>query len=217
MKNQKAFTLIELVVALTIFSVLGIAVFSTLSMGLSSWRRGESQEKAYQDIRIFFDVLGEEMRNAVDLIDQPFQGEEQKIKFAFIKNVYNPEDASTNKELGIVEYLLKKEKAALTLYRQYWAYPADPKAKNRGGKILSGIKEISLKYWGYESNEDKDQEPPVYTWASSWDSLGELPGGVKIHLAMMAEKDYDPKISIEKKIKVFSGSGKIVRSEEEGI
>lgn len=56
-RGQLGFTLIELMLALTIVATLLAVTFAGLRVGLGAWRRGEDRAEAQQHVRSLFSVL----------------------------------------------------------------------------------------------------------------------------------------------------------------
>ncbi len=84
MKNGKAFTLIEIMIALAIFSIILGATYSVLSMGRSSFYTGDIQIVVQQEARKAMDKMTREIREAssVNLSDDyPFLIQTNRIKY----------------------------------------------------------------------------------------------------------------------------------------
>jgi len=177
----RGFTLIELIVALAIFSILGVAVYATLAMGIQSWRRGELQERAYQDIRIYLESLTQDLHNSLDFVDVPFQGSAESISFAVLQN-QQEEDQTISHPIGIVQYHLEEKDDHSVLIRKVNEYPGKIDKKGEGIPILRNIEKIQMHYYGYPYEEEGDElsdETIQYTWFESWDSPGERPRAVQ--------------------------------------
>ena len=84
MKNTKAFTLIELMIAMAIFSIILGAIYSVLSMGRTSYYTGDIQIVVQQEARKAMDKMTREIREAssVNLSDDyPFLIQTNRIKY----------------------------------------------------------------------------------------------------------------------------------------
>lgn len=62
LQKRRAFTLIEIIIAVTIFGIISIAVYSTFRVGLSSYEAGREQMVVTQTARVFFDLLARDVR-----------------------------------------------------------------------------------------------------------------------------------------------------------
>ncbi|MBI5150013.1 MAG: prepilin-type N-terminal cleavage/methylation domain-containing protein [Candidatus Omnitrophica bacterium] len=87
-KSSRAFTLIELVLALSIFAVVAVCVYGTFWSGINLSRRAESEGAVYHQMRLAFDLMSAELENAVfyDFSDSypeqtAFEGEAGQVTF----------------------------------------------------------------------------------------------------------------------------------------
>lgn len=87
MIEKRGVTLVELLVAMTIFVLIMLGFYTVFRAGMSSWRRGEAETELIQNTRIALDRMGEEIRQA--LIDPAYDipGSHDEITF------YLPSDA----------------------------------------------------------------------------------------------------------------------------
>ncbi|VAW18015.1 hypothetical protein MNBD_BACTEROID05-139, partial [hydrothermal vent metagenome] len=86
--TNKAFTLIELLLGLSIFSLIALTVFSVFSSGVRLSHRSELSNKVYREITWSLDLLSLELENMIgfdfsnaDSQKQAFRGGEDKIEF----------------------------------------------------------------------------------------------------------------------------------------
>ncbi len=82
-KNNKvsAFTLVELLIAVSIFSVVSIAIYSTFSSGASVLRRVQNIDLAQQRILLKTERFSRELRELPGCRKQLFLGDKTKISF----------------------------------------------------------------------------------------------------------------------------------------
>src|SRR5947207_14821529 len=64
-RTQAGFTLVEVLLAVTILGILIAAVYSTWSAALNGWRRGTDASEVFQRQRIVMDTLKELTQSAV--------------------------------------------------------------------------------------------------------------------------------------------------------
>ena len=88
MQKTKAFTLVELLLGLTIFSVIGLCVYSVFSGGIRLSGASERQGKIYREARLSFSLMAKEIENMLpyDFSNSyqdknAFLGEEKQITF----------------------------------------------------------------------------------------------------------------------------------------
>jgi len=75
------FTLVELLLAIGIFSIIAMAIYSTFSMGVNAWRKMDGLLERYQEVRLLLDRMGVELRNCVDMQIEDFGNPEEKYDF----------------------------------------------------------------------------------------------------------------------------------------
>lgn len=81
-RRKKGFTLVEILVAVTIFSIIITMLFTVFKVGLESWRRAESNLEIYQNARIALDMMSRELRAA--MLDQYYIDASQSPPISFI-------------------------------------------------------------------------------------------------------------------------------------
>jgi type II secretion system protein J len=67
LKNERGVTLLELMVALVITALLGLAIYNVCKMAMDAWQKGESRTQVYQNARIALDRMSDEIRSAITL------------------------------------------------------------------------------------------------------------------------------------------------------
>ena len=87
-KINSAFTLIELLLGLSIFSVVSLCLYASFSTGIHLSRRSEKNNKIYREIRWALEQMSLDLENAVfyDFSNSypgklSFIGEDEKISF----------------------------------------------------------------------------------------------------------------------------------------
>jgi len=82
--REAGFTLAELVVATTLISVVMICVYQAFNTSVRSWRMGESNRAAYQDVRIAMSVLTRDLQSMVSGAGHLFEGKRDELEFYVI-------------------------------------------------------------------------------------------------------------------------------------
>ena len=118
-KNKKAFTMIELLVAILIFSIIASVVYSVFSTGTSVWRRTKDATQISMTINSVLEDLAKELRAAVkytgkDKDTNPeFTGEKDKIYFCSLSDTVT--DEGQYKEIYRISYYADSGNEAETL------------------------------------------------------------------------------------------------------
>lgn len=80
-RPSRGFTLLELVIALSIVAVLIVIMFSSLRLGLTAWSRGEARAAVLEHRRGVAQLLDEALAGTFPYLAAPSQGEEPRILF----------------------------------------------------------------------------------------------------------------------------------------
>lgn len=79
--SRQGFTLLELLLALSAFSVAGVALAASLRTGYQAWTAGEASGRAMQEARRNLEDLGVELRNSIDVPGRAFKGGSEHLSF----------------------------------------------------------------------------------------------------------------------------------------
>ncbi len=170
--REKGFTLLELLIAITILSLIAVIIGSGVRLGIRAWERGEADNDTFQKIRYFSERIGRQIKSVYPYQIEAdgekviaFRGKSDSIFFVtssvmhseggFKWISYSVKDDS----LMIQEGLLPDKKVMEKVFKE--------------GEVLDA--EISELKFEYFSSKDKE-------WKESWDSKTDLPGAVKISL-----------------------------------
>lgn len=166
--SKKGFTLLELLIAMAILSLITLIVGSSLGLGIRAWDKGEADIDNSQRLRFFSERLSQQIKSAYPYqieIDGKkvvaFQGKSDSIWFV------TPSDAG----LKWVSYFVKDD--ALMLRE---GIIPDKKVLEKisvEGDVLDS--KVSALKFEYFSSEEKE-------WKESWDSDKTLPGAVRVRV-----------------------------------
>jgi len=95
LRDERGITLLELMVAMVITAIMGLAIYNVCKMAMDAWQKGEARTQVYQNARIALDRMSEEIRSAITL--NPDYNSGKKIYFNgtattldFIATAYAP-------------------------------------------------------------------------------------------------------------------------------
>lgn len=183
-KGKRGFTLIEMLVAFSVFTVVMTGVYLSFSIGLSVWKREQGQVETYQNGRIVLKRIAKELRCIIapehanvffveELADEEhknakFIGQNERITFFSLRD----------DSLVEITYCLHKEQEGneLSILERSERKPLEEEKKLI--QIASNIQELDFEYF------DKDKEKWDDVWAS-----GGSPAKIKVKLLLGDERE----------------------------
>jgi hypothetical protein len=85
-KNRLGLTLIELLLATSLFAVVGTVLYSILSQGISVWERSQKDDDSASEERIVLERISSDIRNSFTHSWVKFMGKADEIYFCGYKN-----------------------------------------------------------------------------------------------------------------------------------
>jgi len=165
-KITRGFTFIELILSLSILSIVAVTLYGSFNIGIKAWQRGEESNELYQEARIVFKKMGRDLMSAIIPIKKEIKDGSTESKIKFVG------------EPGKVIFLAKAKKGISQIAYQI-SFLEEKKVlereeKNDNGKqekvVLAEIEDLGFRY--YDSQEKE--------WSNQWSNPAELPAGVEI-------------------------------------
>lgn len=195
-RSGRAFTFMELLIALTIFSIIASSIYHTMSAGIRVYRRGNVVIRDNQKLRLFFNAISQDMRNATPYSEEKnnfyIESEwlSEKIAFITIINVFA--DEGIVGELAKVSYYMDEEaREGNRLIRKCATveYGFDEEAAEEEAP-LEGLEDFTLEGLSFQYCYKVMDE---YDWRKDEEFEGGIPQGVKIELALKNKANNDIK------------------------
>lgn len=143
----------ELLVVVSILSVISLAVYSSMAGGVNIWKRvnataGESR------LILVWEKMQKDLRNTFDFRKIGFGGNGNEIYFPGLVSVKG-EDEAIHQEIGRVRYYFDKSR----LCREEMTYVDLIKdVKIECGEEISDVKQAAFEYYGSKK----------YSWQTEW-------------------------------------------------
>jgi general secretion pathway protein J len=186
--RQTGFTLLELIVAITLMGLVLVVLYSGLRVGLNGWESGERRAEATNRLRLTQEFLRRQLLQSITIYQLTedrkravaFTGQPDKIEFV----------APMLAQLGQGGlYRVRVEANDNRLWIRWRPYLPDDSDTDRGSDVdketvlLEGVAGIEWAYFGAERNYDP--EPP--RWRSEWTSPEQRPQLVRLNLSLTGE------------------------------
>ena len=179
---RAGFTVIELLVSVSLMALIGAALVSALSGGMKVWQRAKTFGTHRQAALIAFSQLRTDLLNAQRFALVPFKGAYEDVAYATIE-----EDAATDglPVIGARGYFY--DAARQRLCRAFVPYRRLRTQRLTGGcqAALEGVTRVRFSYFG------ADEAGRALGWHERWDSA-DLPMAVKVELTVQPERQAEP-------------------------
>ena len=176
----KGFTLLEVIVTLTIVGFILLIIFGAFRLGLSSWERGESTRMECQKVRTVTQMISRQIKSIVPYKVKAtkaegdylaFEGKATSLRFvsAFPIKGKRPEGFV----YGIYEFKEEgKEGGRLILYEQRVLNKdlfEEPLKEESGATLIEGISKVRFEYYR-EGDPEKNR---TEEWVEEWNAKEE--------------------------------------------
>lgn len=177
LKNLKScsrgFTLLELIISITILSLIAVIIGSGFRLGLKAWERGEEEAEAVQTMRVLSGLVFQQLKSAypykIKIDDKNvvvFKGEPDSMIFVTTLSTPYP---------GGFKWVRYLHKDGALLYKE-GMLPDKELIDNIPGdeEILENdVDEVNFQYYSNDEGE----------WKESWEFSDKLPGAVRAQIS----------------------------------
>ncbi len=174
-RKEQGFTLIELVVSLTIFSVISLAIYSSFAGGISVWRKAREFSAVYQTARLLLDDMATELKNAVKVSGTEFNGGPRSLSFITLRQGSHGASARRATQIVKVTFEVLRDPSA-SGYALFRRQASNLKVRGEAELMVGSLSSLEFQY------TYKNSVGEIQPWAKVWKMNDELPLGVKITL-----------------------------------
>lgn len=182
MKRQEAFTLIELLIVISLVALVGGALYSMFASAVDLMRR-TSRSVVAEDVSIFLEKWDRDVANQVVFRGIPFEGMEDAVSFPASIGV--GEEDSMDKGIGRVSFFFDKSHKTIERRQENLAQIYE-EAEVDSRPVLKGVLRARFQYFVYDKIEE------IFFWADEWNSLEKenaIPVAVQVKFECEAGED----------------------------
>ena len=190
------FTLLELMISLTIVGLILVIVFSSLRIGARAWEKGEKDVEMRQRERIVLDLVKRQIastfvRVVKDKDEQPFflKGDGESMEFisripmvpgnraglVYVKYVVRPEDGGKKR-------LMFSEKNTYIIEKVM-----EDQAEEEFFELIPGAQNIEFEYLRGPSEDEEES-----VWQQTWDPDSDKGAPLAVKIILQDSKDTAP-------------------------
>ncbi len=204
-RGSSGFTLLEVMVTLTILGFILLMVSGTFRLGLSSWERGDAVKEDYQKVRMVSQLVSRQIKSAVPYKVRTekaegnyvaFDGKAHSLRFVsalpikarrpegFVYVVYQFRDEGSKKG----RFVLYEQRA---LNRDFFE---DDLNEDAAVTLFEGISQMSFEYYREPDAEKNRPEE----WVEEWNAKDEkeLPKALRMKVTYWNERDKEESLPI---------------------
>lgn len=141
MRNNSAFTLIEMLIVTLIMAIVTTAIAACLSGGMRAWESVQNFNSMELNVLPAMETLEKDVKNSFDFYRINFLGEEKALSFAGIVVVGGSD--GLERRIGTIKYFFDERDEMVI--RKEWVFPGDEPDESE--PIMSGVKDLLFEYY----------------------------------------------------------------------
>jgi len=199
--TSHGFTLLELMISLGIFSIIGVAMFTQFNQVMKAKAITDAHAKRLTEVQRAMAVLDRDFSQVIARTSRDEFGDAQpallssggdSIEFTRVGRSITPFSKGARSDIQRVRYGFEGG----TLVRAHWDHP-DKGGDDapRSGVLLSGVENVAFSFWGFKEEqnsvaygerqlEQSDQWPPLSTGFGDDKASAGIPKLVEIELEL---------------------------------
>ncbi|WP_305910012.1 prepilin-type N-terminal cleavage/methylation domain-containing protein [Methylomarinum sp. Ch1-1] len=185
------FTLIEVMLAMTLLSIMVVLLFSSLRIGAESWNAGESKIASVNEKAVVYQFFKRHLPGIRPLWDDfseqepsfSFQGRRERMQFVSVLPV-----SAAHKGLQLFEIGIDPRDRDVIMVKLKPFYPTEEDAQWRQEEVvlLEHVREFELSYYSQDLGNG--------IWLDSWQDKESLPALIKIKITL-DDQSYWPEMT----------------------
>lgn len=169
---KKGFTLIEMIVVTTIFSLVGLGIISCFISGMKIWDRARHINRVRGNVLLTMEMMARELRQSVNTERVTFEGKERSVSFP----------TRTGHTISRVTYLFKSLHKGIFRQQLSLRDVVEEHEKAYQERKTLSADNFFLEYLYF----DKDDE--VYLWTDEWDEEDGIFSAVRLTIEADGEE-----------------------------
>ncbi len=179
-RSPSGFTLIEVLIAASLVSLIAFAVYANFDSGIRVMER-VNHVMQEEDINVFFEKLSRDIQNSFRYASIPFKGNGEKLSFP--SSIATEPVLGSSRGIGRVSYYYNSSQGRIERLQENVSQMFQgEKEVVEPTTALSNISSVRFQYFAYDKKEE------AYTWKEEWgDADNRIPLAVKAELVFHDE------------------------------
>ncbi len=181
--SERGFTLFELLVSVTLFSLITVAIVTAIRVGAHSWEAGDSASGAAHELRLVTGLLRRHLRRAypVVIVDRGrpelvFEGGEEQLSFVATVAPYLGVGGPYRISISVAE---SQQGSQLVFGRELFHVGArSPTGESDESVLVDDLVEVKFSYYGAKNRKDEDPD-----WYVEWRDAERLPALIRVSIS----------------------------------
>lgn len=157
-KNRGGFTLVELLMVVSMLSIVSLAIFSTFNNGIKIWQK-VNRKLDTEEINIFFEKFTRDIRNIFSFSGINFIGTENEVSFPCLA----ASEKILTDTIGRITYSYDITKRLIIREGQDFSQVTRDE-EGVSQRVLGEVSSSKFQYYYY------DREKKEYLWLKEWNS-----------------------------------------------
>ena len=180
MKRNRGFTLVEVLLVISLVAIVALALYATFSSGVRVMSLVD-QAAEEEDLNIFFEKFSRDLQNTFHYATIPFLGQGDRLSFA--TSIQTDMRLGGGRGVGRVTYAYDPSERAI-LRTQEDINQIFEEQTGQAQKVFFPLSSFRLEYYRYDAVKNS------YEWKEEWEETEEkiIPLAVKVLLRLQEEK-----------------------------
>lgn len=172
-RGEAGFTLIEIIIVMTLSSIVGLGIISSFVSGMKMWDRARKVSLTDGGVWLTMERIAKELRQSVDIPLVNFEGEKDSLSFPLY----------TGNTVSKIVYLFDDHnKSILRRQTELKDITAEGGEQNYVERRTLAADGLSLKYLYF------DPEKEAYSWVETWEKDAGIFHAVKLTIKAAGEE-----------------------------
>ena len=203
--TEDGFTLLELIVTLTILTIIVVLAFGAFRLGIKAWETGDERVDFFYRMKYLVDLMGKEISSIHPYyFQQDNKNEDKKLAFqgqpnliSFISSTKSSDLSLPTDKLRKVSFYFEEDKKLLIMTEEivqlYNPFSESSKKKIRSIILAKDISDLRFRYYIlHNANRDIENDGEwVENFTSNEKNFNKenLPRAIEVTIAMQTEKE----------------------------